>query len=83
MTENKQWNSALINATEYDTKKEELTIEFNNGQRYMYKNFSLDRYDSFCAAESQGKHFLTEIRKKYAGTEDVIKLTENEQSTRS
>jgi len=81
--EKRKWDSSLLTETEYDSDTQELTIEFNNGQRYLYKNFSIEDYDTFCAAESKGKHFLTEIRKRYKNSEDMIKLETDEQSTRS
>ena len=54
--------------------KEELIIEFNNGQRYLYKNFSKELYDSFMSAESKGKFFLSEIRKQFKDSENTEKL---------
>lgn len=82
-TETREWNSSLVNKTEYTPDTMELIIEFNNGKKYLYKNFSEEQYQAFCNAESQGKHFLSEIRKKYKDTEDVIKLDTDEQSTGS
>jgi len=82
-TETREWKSSLVNKTEYTPDTMELIIEFNNGKKYLYKNFSEEQYHAFCNAESQGKHFLTEIRKKYKDTEDVIKLDTDEQSTGS
>ena len=81
--ESREWTSSLVNKTEYTPDTMELIIEFNNGKKYLYKNFSEKQYQAFCDAESQGKHFLTEIRKKYKDTEDVIKLDTDEQSTGS
>jgi hypothetical protein len=69
-----EWESALIRCTEYQYHKEELIIEFNNGQRYLYKNFSKELYDSFMSAESKGKFFLSEIRKQFKDSENTEKL---------
>ena len=82
-TESREWKSSLVNRTEYTPDTMELIIEFNNGKKYLYKNFTEEQYQAFCNAESQGKYFLSEIRKKYKDTEDVIKLETDEQSTGS
>jgi hypothetical protein len=68
------WDSALVNATEYTREDQELVIEFNNGARYLYKNFTADDYLAFLEAESKGKHFLTHIRSRYKDSDDIIKL---------
>jgi len=68
------WESALIKATEYFPSKEELIVEFNNGSRYKYKEFSKELYDSFLNAESKGQFFLSEVRKKYMNSENMEKL---------
>jgi hypothetical protein len=82
-TESREWKSALVKQTKYTPDTMELIIEFNNGKKYLYKNFTEEQYQAFCNAESQGKYFLSEIRKKYKDTEDVIKLETDEQSTGS
>lgn len=81
--ETREWKSALVNKTEYTPDTQELIIEFNNGAKYLYKNFTDEKYQAFCNAESQGKYFLTEVRKQYNGTDNVIKLEIDEPSTRS
>ena len=81
--ESREWKSSLVNKTEYTPDTMELIVEFNNGKKYLYKNFGEEQYQAFCTAESQGKYFLAEIRKKYKDTEDVIKLETDEQSTGS
>ena len=78
ITESKDWASSLVKKTEYAPDTKDLVIEFSNGKKYLYKNFNTEQYQAFCNAESQGKHFLTEIRKKYKDTEDVIKLNTDE-----
>ncbi len=60
--EKREWDSSLINSTTYNYDKEVLTVEFNNGQEYMYEAITLKEYKEFCDAESQGKHFLANIR---------------------
>ena len=82
-TETREWTSALVTRTEYNPNTKELILEFKNGKKYLYKKFDEEQYQAFCSAESQGKYFLAEIRKKYKDTEDVIKLELDEQSTGS
>lgn len=83
--DHREWISALIKTTTYDTQSNKLTVEFNNGKLYDYEDFSNESYQEFLAAESKGKHFLSKIRAVYKETpEKVIKLSEsNEQSIRS
>lgn len=80
--DHREWTSALIKTTTYDTQTNKLTVEFNNGKLYEYEDFSNESYQEFLAAESKGKHFLSKIRAVYKETpEKVIKLSEsNEQS---
>jgi hypothetical protein len=60
--ERREWDSSLIQSTTYNYEKEALTVEFNNHQEYMYEEVSFNDYKEFCNAESQGKHFLANIR---------------------
>lgn len=78
--ETKQWTSGLLKETTYNALRYELTVTFNNDKKYMYKNFTGESYKDFCAAESQGKFFLSEIRTKYKDGENVIKIDEDEHS---
>lgn len=79
----KDWISSLMKSTDYNPKLNELVVEFNNGKKYLYKNFNLEEYRSFILSESQGKYFLTNIRGKYKDTDDVIKINIDEPSTGS
>jgi hypothetical protein len=76
--ETKTWTSSLIKETSYNALKYELTITFSNDQQYLYKEFLPESYQNFCNAESQGKYFLTEMRKQYADNQLVIKLEKDE-----
>lgn len=76
--ETKTWTSSLIKETTYNSLKCELTITFLNGQKYLYKEFLPQSYESFCNAESQGKYFLSEMRKQYADNQLVTKIENNE-----
>lgn len=57
--------SSNIRKTEYDTETKDLVVEFNNGIRYQYDSVPHQLYTAFRKAESQGKHFISEISKKY------------------
>ena len=57
--------SSNIKKTEYDTETKKLIVEFNNGHRYEYDEVPHQVYTAFRKSESQGKHFTTDISKKY------------------
>jgi hypothetical protein len=57
--------SSNIKRTEYDTETENLLVEFNNGQVYLYETVPHKVYTQFRLSESQGKFFSSEISKKY------------------
>jgi hypothetical protein len=74
--ETKEWTSALVKSTTYNPMSNTLTVEFNNGKVYEYKEFAKETYQEFLDAESKGKFFLTKIRAVYKDTpEKVIKVT--------
>lgn len=60
--EERVWDSALVSKTSYNFDNETMLVEFNNGQEYMYDAISSSEYSEFANAESQGKHFLANIR---------------------
>lgn len=72
-----EWKSSLMKSTDYNPITKELIVEFNNGKKYLYKNFGNEDYDNLSKAESQGKYFLSNIRPRYKDNEvDVIKIEE-------
>ena len=72
-----EWKSTLMKSTNYNPVTQEIIIEFNNGKKYMYKNFSAEDYNGLATAESQGKYFLSNIRPRYKDNDvDVIKIEE-------
>jgi hypothetical protein len=81
--ETKQWTSSLLKETTYDALKYEFTVTFNNDKKYKYSKFMPETYKEFCAADSQGKFFLTEVRNTYKDGKDMIKIEDNEHSERS
>ena len=60
----KDWSSSLIKWTEYDTKKEVLTVVFKNDTMYRYSNVTQNEYYEFTTAESQGKFFSKNLKNK-------------------
>jgi hypothetical protein len=58
------FDSSNILKTTYFPQQERLYISFNRGGVYSYQNISQEKYDEFKKAESQGKFFIQEIKKK-------------------
>jgi hypothetical protein len=42
-----------------------MTVKFNTGQEYEYKDVPHEMYVQFRLAESQGKYFSSQINKKF------------------
>lgn len=57
--------SSNIKESVYNMSNSTMTVTFNNGQQYEYKDVPHKVYAQFRLAESQGKFFTTEISKKY------------------
>jgi len=57
--------SSNIKKTVYDTDTKEMTVEFNNGSKYIYSEVPHQIYTKFRMSPSQGKFFSTDIAKKY------------------
>ena len=68
------WDSALVKSTKYRRSNQSLEVEFNNGRRYLYQDFSDDLYLQFIKSESKGKFFLTKIRQEYIENGKVKQL---------
>lgn len=47
--------SSMING--YELKGSDLTVEFKNGKRYIYKDISKEQYEELHNADSVGSHF--------------------------
>lgn len=54
--------SSNISRSYYTPSSNELIIEFKKGGKYAYKPVSVQMYERFLKAESQGKYFLNEIK---------------------
>lgn len=58
------FDSSNIAKVNYIPEKHFMFIFFNNGLVYSYSNITEELYRNFEAAESQGKFFISEIKKK-------------------
>jgi len=61
---NATYNSSNILKSVYDKDKQELTVIFKGGSRYLYETVSSVDYMRFETAESQGKVLNTNIKSK-------------------
>lgn len=68
------WESALIRSTKYSYADHLLEVEFNNGRRYQYEEFSGELYSQFLKAESKGQFFTSRIRQEYQDSNRVKQL---------
>lgn len=57
--------SSNIKESTYNVSTGVMTVMFNNGQQYEYKDVPHKVYAQFRLSESQGKFFTSEISKKY------------------
>ena len=57
--------STVIRSHAYDAEREELTILFTTGRRYIYFHVPPKAYEAFRAAFSKGRHFNARIRDRY------------------
>ena len=83
------YESSNILMSEYDKRKQTLTVVFSNGGKYTYDNVSFTDFTRFEVADSQGKTLNAYIKPKYSytlieriDTKDVLVEIENiKQST--
>jgi hypothetical protein len=57
--------SSNIKESTYNVSTQIMTVTFNNGLQYEYKNVPHKVYTQFRLSESQGKFFTNEISKNY------------------
>jgi hypothetical protein len=57
--------STNIKESTYNVSTSTMTVTFNNGLQYEYKDVPHKVYAQFRLSESQGKFFTSEISKKY------------------
>lgn len=59
-------SSSLLRAAVYDEERQELSLTFKSGARWIYGNaaqpFTQNDFDAFTGATSQGQHFLQSIK---------------------
>lgn len=60
----KDVQSSVISHIGYEPEKRELTVRFHNGTFHTYEDVSSEEYSNFLGAESLGKHFNENFRKK-------------------
>jgi hypothetical protein len=58
--------SGLLKSFAYDAEKQILMLQFQRGGCYEYSEFTPQDMAAFEVAESKGKHFLREIKPKFA-----------------
>jgi hypothetical protein len=57
--------STVIRSHRYDAEREELSLLFTTGRRYIYFRVPPDAYAAFRSAFSKGRHFNARIRDRY------------------
>ena len=69
--------SMVIRSHAYDPEREELTILFTTGRRYIYFRVPPGAYEAFRAAFSKGRHFNARIRDHYPFVERTEAASES------
>jgi hypothetical protein len=54
--------SKMFSAVAYEPSGKTLYLRFRRGDVYCYFDFPANEYETFLAAESKGRFFLSEIR---------------------
>ena len=62
--------STVIRSYRYDRQRRELTIVFQTGRAYTYREVPAETYAALKAASSKGDFFNRHIRDKFAFTRD-------------
>lgn len=65
MTEVTITRSGMVNTIKYDEDTKVLTLTFNSGGTYEYKDVPEEVFKDMLAAESVGKYFHSNIKGKY------------------
>lgn len=58
-------NSSSLKSAEYDSTDKILTITFNSGSSYRYRDVPKEVYQELIEAKSAGKFFQSYIKSKY------------------
>jgi hypothetical protein len=62
-------DSSLIKYAEHDPQSETLTVQFQQGRRYVYEGVPAETHAALLASDSPGKFFHRWIKPFYSGTE--------------
>ena len=57
--------SSMLASASYDADARELRVTFKNGSTYLYSDVPQEAVDDLSGAESQGGHFIQNIRDAY------------------
>jgi hypothetical protein len=60
------FNSSQLKSGKFDENKDELYITFNTGKEYVYTGVMNDIWQGLISAESSGKYFNENIKRKYS-----------------
>lgn len=58
--------SSHLRQAEYDPESEDLTVTFQDGRGYLYRNVERQTYRALTRASSAGAYFHRQIRDRYA-----------------
>ena len=58
-------SSAHMDGTKYDHSERAMTIRYKNGSQYKVHGVSLDHYQEFMDAPSQGEHYHKYIKDNF------------------
>ncbi|EAW33685.1 KTSC domain-containing protein [Lyngbya sp. PCC 8106] len=73
-----EFNSSVLSFGLYERDTQELTLEFQSGKDYTYRNISPEVWEEFKEAESAGQFYNREIKGQYS----VEKIGENRLNSR-
>ena len=62
--------SSLIAGVGYDPETEELHVEFQKGDTYVYRGVTQPVYDAMMEAQSVGHFFLRNVKGNYVCTKE-------------
>lgn len=60
-------SSSNIDEVTYDDRSQTMTIEFNSGARYLYRDVPRGVYERLISAASKGGYFAENIRPNFTG----------------
>ena len=59
-------NSSTVASVDYDSKSQEMTVEFMNGSSYVYEGVPPTVHQDFLKAESKGRFVATQLKNKFS-----------------